>query len=177
MKQHCARCELDIPLDAYHPGKRGKTGSYCRSCCNEYKRDRRPTREVPQHTVFEELSILIRATPCRLREQSTTYQAVHKRIRRERGPASEHVCARCGQQARDWAYDHTDPNELTTQWYGKTVAYSPDVDHYVPLCRLCHYRMDNRYEGSALQKVNEQRKLDKVNQMQPDPMPRPVTQW
>lgn len=79
-------------------------------------------------------------------KSTITYNGMHRRIRRLRGRALEHLCT-CGAQAREWAYDHCDPNERTEivtvgNWTG-VVIYSLDALHYVPLCKSCHRRMDD----------------------------------
>lgn len=76
------------------------------------------------------------------RLDTASYRAVHKRLDADRGPASTHPCTHCGDPARDWAYDHNDPDELTAQVRGGTLAYSLDQDRYIPLCKLCHQRFD-----------------------------------
>lgn len=74
-----------------------------------------------------------------------TYNGAHLRVRRSRGAASRNPCARCGCPARDWAYDHEDPNELSgpTQ-HGYEMSYSGNPDHYIPLCRPCHTAFDRQ---------------------------------
>lgn len=74
---------------------------------------------------------------------STRYQAVHARLRHTRGPARQHRCKECGEQATQWAYDRSDPNELTDTVDGQTVHYSADLARYEPLCRPCHASRDN----------------------------------
>lgn len=69
------------------------------------------------------------------------YPAAHFRVVRRDGSASLHLCVNCGGRAMDWAYDHRDPNEL--QCSETRRKYSADPDHYVPLCRPCHKRIDN----------------------------------
>ena len=71
------------------------------------------------------------------------YSAVHQRIIREYGKASDYACIDCGDYARDWAYMHDDPDAITsyaTGSYGH--AYSLDPDSYQPLCRSCHLKFD-----------------------------------
>ena len=68
-----------------------------------------------------------------------TYSGMHQRLHRERGGATNHTCVHCGARARQWAYDHADPNERTDNQYG---PYSVDPAHYIPLCMLCHRRFD-----------------------------------
>lgn len=60
---------------------------------------------------------------------SVSYNGVHARVKRERGRASLHNCMHCGGRARDWAYDHSDPNERIDPRKG--CPYSPDVSRYI----------------------------------------------
>jgi hypothetical protein len=69
-----------------------------------------------------------------------SYGLTHKRIVREKGSAKLHTCA-CGEQAREWSYDHTDPDQLhSPQGY----AYSVKAVHYLPRCWPCHRQFDRR---------------------------------
>lgn len=91
--------------------------------------------------------------------EAMTYDAVHARLAVERGRAAGYPCSDCGGQAQAWAYDHTDPCELTQQRHGRIVAYSADLDLYRPLCWSCHVRLDgNGYERSQLQELNAERR-------------------
>lgn len=87
--------------------------------------------------------------------ESYTYEAVHKRLRETRGPASAHPCTICGKPAQQWAYDHRDPRPRTTLMTDRTVVhkhavidgqhateYSVQLHHYEPLCIACHTRLD-----------------------------------
>lgn len=67
------------------------------------------------------------------------YKGAHRRIYRKRGAAKAHACVQCGAAARHWAYDHTDPAELTSPagW-----PYSLDPMRYQPMCALCHKAFD-----------------------------------
>ena len=78
--------------------------------------------------------------PSNHRRQSVGYQAVHRRLKFERGEASQFDCGQplCTKQAREWAYDHGDPNE---QCDGG-LSYSLKLEHYLPLCVACHRRFD-----------------------------------
>jgi hypothetical protein len=71
-----------------------------------------------------------------------TYDAIHLRVRVRRGRAREHPCAHCGDPAVQWAYDHRDPNERFGPKNRSLVAYSLDIDRYIPLCVPCHNRFD-----------------------------------
>lgn len=80
-------------------------------------------------------------------DDEVTYEAVHMRLRRERGAASTHLCVQCGEQARDWAYQHDDPGERigpVTSQDGKTymLSFTANLDAYKPMCILCHVRFD-----------------------------------
>lgn len=69
---------------------------------------------------------------------NATYQAVHLRLRKQRGSAAAHVCD-CGDTAKHWAYDNADPGELR---HADGRRYSTDLAHYRPLCVPCHSRFD-----------------------------------
>lgn len=63
-----------------------------------------------------------------------TYTAVHQRLARLRGPASEHTCP-CGQPAAQWAYmGDRQPDER--------APFSEDLWEYAPRCTSCHKRFD-----------------------------------
>lgn len=77
---------------------------------------------------------------------SESYVTVHRRLIRERGKAREHACVDCGERAREWSYDHADPDE----WWEVRVdpflvlPYSLDLSHYAPRCTSCHRLLDAR---------------------------------
>ena len=60
-----------------------------------------------------------------------TYQAWHKRLRKLRGAATDHLCAFCTAWAHDWAF------------LGISGSYSTHETDYVPLCRTCHVQKDD----------------------------------
>lgn len=66
-----------------------------------------------------------------------SYHAIHQRLTANRGRAITRIC-RCGAQAKQWSYDHTDPDERVSS----EGAYSLDLSRYVPLCVSCHKRHD-----------------------------------
>lgn len=92
----------------------------------------------------------------------TSYKALHKRLARSQGPAADHLCYQCGEQAREWAYDGTDPDEVAGpagDAKGTVAAYSLRLDHYIPLCWSCHRRRDAHLrthcgKGHALTEAN-----------------------
>lgn len=78
------------------------------------------------------------------RGDDVSYDGAHHRLRRLRGKASAHLCAECGAQAHEWAYDRRDPNELHGEHQGMPVVFSRHITHYEPLCRSCHRRRDSK---------------------------------
>lgn len=70
------------------------------------------------------------------------YSFAHRKVYRLRGAASQHTCGHCGtRQARDWAYDHQDPDQRYDPRRGG--PFSTDPWHYIPLCTSCHRILDN----------------------------------
>jgi len=72
------------------------------------------------------------------------YSSAHEFVIAAKGRAAEHNCLHCGEQARDWAYNHEDPNEVE-QYRKQTkavVAYSMHAEYYIPLCKHCHLEFD-----------------------------------
>lgn len=66
-----------------------------------------------------------------------SYNAVHHRLTKKRGPARAQTCA-CGAPAKHWAYDHTDPDERA----GADGPFSTDLARYRPMCVPCHKALD-----------------------------------
>lgn len=71
------------------------------------------------------------------------YQAVHVRLRSQRGSASALTCP-CGAPAAQWAYDHADPEELRSP---EGYPYSVNLDRYAALCVPCHMALDGKQES------------------------------
>lgn len=61
--------------------------------------------------------------------ERVSYSALHTRIRHQRGWATEHPCAECGEPANEWAFD-------------EPTGYSTDLSRYRPLCYICHRKAD-----------------------------------
>lgn len=68
-----------------------------------------------------------------------TYISAHFRVRRAKGSATQYACVQCDGPAHEWAYDHQDPDEKAEDGKGN---YSTKPEHYQPMCRTCHRRMD-----------------------------------
>lgn len=73
------------------------------------------------------------------REGSATYNAVHLRLRAQRGAAKDSTCP-CGAAAEHWAYVRGDDQSVRYDEQGR--PYSTDLSRYEALCRTCHRRMD-----------------------------------
>jgi hypothetical protein len=73
-----------------------------------------------------------------------SYQAAHTRIRALWGRASQYPCTHCGVTSThaQWAYDGSDPDELTSTQWGQPMSYSMWPEYYLPLCRPCHKAQD-----------------------------------
>jgi hypothetical protein len=72
------------------------------------------------------------------RGDEVTYDGVHARVVALRGSASAHSCVDCGRPARDWSYDHGDPDERQSD----DGPYSLDSARYAARCRYCHIDLD-----------------------------------
>ena len=76
------------------------------------------------------------------RQPDAGYGSAHRRVRTERGPATDHRCVDCGKAAAHWSYDHADPDELIATDGAHPIAYSLSSIHYEPRCVPCHKRFD-----------------------------------
>lgn len=79
---------------------------------------------------------------------SLDYDAMHERLKQQRGRAREYMCICCGERAQEWAYQHTDPEPLVSQ-HG--CLYTDDVMAYEPMCRTCHRAYDRSMRDKMLQ--------------------------
>lgn len=77
------------------------------------------------------------------RGENVGYPAVHARLRRLQGPASDHTCITCGSAAEEWAYQHTAPDERISEATG--LPYTTDLAHYAPMCLSCHHQFDKMH--------------------------------
>lgn len=64
--------------------------------------------------------------------EKPTKLALHKRIHRQHGKASDRKCIECGNRARDWS--------------NETGKYTDKIEDYVPRCRKCHTRKDENWK-------------------------------
>lgn len=82
-------------------------------------------------------------------DKNPTIATVHKRVRKEFGPASNKLCIDCKGKARDWSHAHnTNPF---------------DIYNYSPRCRSCHVKYDLKRDKSnegIWQYRNMKRELD-----------------
>lgn len=71
--------------------------------------------------------------------EHVTYHAVHGQLVAQRGRAADLTCG-CGNPAKDWAYQHNDPDALVDE---RGYFYSLKFDEcYTPMCRSCHNLLD-----------------------------------
>lgn len=73
-----------------------------------------------------------------------SYVDTHRAISFLNGRALDWPCHHCGEQAREWAYDKTDPEEISAEHprTGRLQHYSLDVERYMPLCVACYRDFD-----------------------------------
>lgn len=72
------------------------------------------------------------------RSDNISYSGMHARLRADRGNASDHACVSCGNKAKHWAYNHTDPDEIQ----GEKGPFSLNINNYDPMCVSCHKNFD-----------------------------------
>lgn len=77
-----------------------------------------------------------------------SYGQRHERVRKARGPASEHLCADCGSDAQEWATIH-----------GRDGS---EIEDYRPLCCACHGRYDDHWSAETRAKVSATLKRLKI---------------
>lgn len=72
-----------------------------------------------------------------------TYFGAHGRVKALWGSATKYECVKCGDSAKEWAYDATDPESLQEDISDKyPVTYSAWPEFYMPLCTGCHRLLD-----------------------------------
>lgn len=77
--------------------------------------------------------------------ERNSYRAIHLRLRKERGRASDQTCP-CGQPAVNWSYDGGDPDErysIVKSDRPTKRRYSIDLARYTARCYSCHARLDH----------------------------------
>lgn len=67
------------------------------------------------------------------------YRAMHNRVAKACGKASNYRCVDCDAAANQWSYSHSDPNEKIDS---RNIKYSTDIGHYRPRCYSCHVKLD-----------------------------------
>lgn len=74
------------------------------------------------------------------------YRLAHTRVAATFGPAKQSPCIACGGQAREWAYDGTDPESISGEIRVKgklyPVTWSRFPEFYMPMCFSCHRMLD-----------------------------------
>lgn len=73
-----------------------------------------------------------------------SYRDAHHNIFLERGKASAHDCYKCGNPAKDWAYQYPEGKSFFTDPEGRRFSY--DTADYAPMCFGCHITFDRSKE-------------------------------
>ncbi|MGA1838456.1 hypothetical protein VD659_16175 [Herbiconiux sp. 11R-BC] len=71
------------------------------------------------------------------------YVRMHQRVREANGHATGYRCVDCGEQAQEWSYDGTDPDEVRGVHGLHVLPYSLKLAHYEPRCVKCHRNFDS----------------------------------
>ena len=73
-----------------------------------------------------------------------SYEAVHYRVRRDRGRADAHECVveACDRPATEWAWDHTGPSREGIGYRGNPITWGLDIATYQPMCTPHHRQID-----------------------------------
>lgn len=77
------------------------------------------------------------------RGDAVSTDGAHRRVRKARGPASDYPCVECGGPAKEWAYDHLDPDER----HHPHGPFSLKIEHYQPMCVRCHRHFDGSVDA------------------------------
>lgn len=75
------------------------------------------------------------------RGEHASYNAVHMRLRADRGRASDHRCVDCGRVAAHWSFSN-DASADERRDPETDLAYSLNPDDYSPRCVSCHAKHD-----------------------------------
>lgn len=94
----------------------------------------------------------------RVKTEDVAYSTAHHKVAEAKGPASDHSCFRCGEQAEQWAFLHG-THDVKADETGREAGspFSVDPKQYAPMCRLCHVRWDKakqRVAGNAVSLVH-----------------------
>lgn len=78
--------------------------------------------------------------------QASTYESMHKKLKRVRGTARSFPCQHCERQATDWALS-PDAKDIRIQVGTNEAgrAFSIYVEDYLHLCRRCHSKQDTAF--------------------------------
>ena len=85
------------------------------------------------------------------------YDAAHARVLAIYGSARNHDCLHCDGPAAEWAYDYGDLDEFSGPVFdrrsgssgsSRIMRWSGKPQHYMPLCKSCHTKHDQK-KGKA----------------------------
>lgn len=76
----------------------------------------------------------------------TTYESMHKHLRRTRGSSRDQICVDCSRPAAHWSLSHK-AEVVHIQEGGRAHGryFSVNVDDYEPRCAQCHSDQDTKY--------------------------------
>ncbi|MDH6199179.1 hypothetical protein M2272_005847 [Mycobacterium frederiksbergense] len=77
-----------------------------------------------------------------LRKTAATHRQVHKRLARDRGPASDYQCVDCSGTANAWSHNWSTWEDVAQDLCGKRLIFSTNLGVYEPRCHACHNRFD-----------------------------------
>jgi hypothetical protein len=154
----CPGCKIALPLYAFRADASRPDGRYprCKMCCGSnliqviYRRPCAHCRTYfrPRHNKGVYVSHCSRRCHAAAsrgpnhaswKGSEIKYSAAHMRVRQARGEPAQ--CAHCNTTAggMHWALDH---DRCTEPLLAPEGPYSPDPNHYIPLCVPCHKVMD-----------------------------------
>lgn len=140
MTKTCYKCKENKDLDEYTKNKSHPDGHqhWCKACFKQYRIDNIAKRRVYTKDYYGRGGR--GGTP---HTPTPSYHGMHARIKGTKGSASNYACAKCGEKARDWSYNHGCAGEVKGDTH---QPYCYHINHYEPLCKPCHVHKD-RLQG------------------------------
>lgn len=90
------------------------------------------------------------------------YNAIHERIKRVRGKASERRCVSCGHPADEWALrDDAIFVNYGEDRYGYPRKWGVRMVDYDPMCKMCHEEHDKAHTKTHCRNGHEYAKVGK----------------
>lgn len=120
----------------YEPGPRGRPPAgdervTLRVLAEEYGMTTQAIRYILSHPVRD------------VYNSHNSYETMHGYLRLMHGPASDHTCVDCGDEAAQWAYLGDLEDERVSD---EGLRWSPHLESYAPKCIKCHAVFDHAKE-------------------------------